>query len=67
MADLLYEMGADVAVVSDGTFIGNVANTTGVSGRLFGGDIYRESSYNIRIPGAVNKNVMRLTLNTDLK
>ncbi len=33
MADLLYEMGdADVAVVSDGTFIGNVANTTGVSG-----------------------------------
>ncbi len=62
MADLLYEMGADVAVVSDGTFIGNVANTTGVSGRLFAGDIYRETSYNINIPGALNKNLMRLTL-----
>ena len=62
MADLLYETGADVAVVSDGTFIGNVANTTGVSGRLFAGDIYRDSSYNINIPGASNKNLMRLTL-----
>lgn len=62
MADLLYETGADVAVVSDGTFIGNVANTTGVSGRLFAGDIYRESSYNINIPGALNKNLMCLTL-----
>ncbi|XCP85478.1 extracellular solute-binding protein [Roseburia hominis] len=62
MADLLYEMGADVAVVSDGTFIGNVANTTGVSGRLFAGDIYQESSYNINIPGALNKSIMRLTL-----
>ncbi len=62
MADLLYEVGADVAVVSDGTFIGNVANTTGVSGRLFAGDLYRESTYNINIPGALNKNVMRLTL-----
>ena len=62
MADLLYEMGADVAVVSDGTFIGNVANTTGVSGRLLAGDIYRETSFNINIPGALNKNLMRLTL-----
>lgn len=62
MADLLYEMGADVAVVSDGTFIGNVANTTGVSGRLFAGNINRESSYNINIPGSLNKNLMRLTL-----
>ncbi len=62
MADLLYEMGADVAVVSDGTFIGNVANITGVSGRLLAGDIYRETSYNINIPGALNKNLMRLTL-----
>ncbi len=62
MADLLYEMGADVAVVSDGTFIGNVANTTGVSGRLFAGDIYGESSYITNIPGALNKNLMRLTL-----
>ncbi len=62
MADLLYEMDGDVAVVSDGTFIGNVANTTGVSGRLFAGNIYRESSYNINLPGALNKNLMRLTL-----
>lgn len=62
MADLLYETGADVAVVSDGTFIGNVANTTGVSGRLFAGDIYQESNYNINIPGALNKSLMRLTL-----
>lgn len=62
MADLLYETGADVAVVSDGTFIGNVANTTGVSGRLFAGDIYRETTYNTNIPGSLNKNLMRLTL-----
>ncbi len=62
MADLLYETGADVAVVSDGTFIGNVANTTGVSGRLLAGDIYLEKSYNINIPGALNKNLTRLTL-----
>ncbi len=62
MADLLYEMGADVAVVSDGTFIGDVANTTGVSGRLFAGDIYKETSYNTNIPGALNKNLMCLTL-----
>jgi len=62
MADLLYEMGADVAVVSDGTFIGDVANTTGVSGRLFAGNIYRETTYNINIPGASNKNLMCLTL-----
>ncbi len=61
MADLLYEMGADAAVVSDGTFIGNVVNGTGVSGRLFAGDIYPESC-SINIPGALNKNVMRLTL-----
>lgn len=62
MADLLYEMGADVAVVSDGTFIGNVANTTGVSGRLFAGELDREASYNTNIPGALNKSVIRLTL-----
>ena len=62
MADLLYEMGADVAVVSDGTFIGDVANTTGVSGRLLAGDIYRETTYNITIPGALNKSLIRLTL-----
>lgn len=61
MADLLYEMGADVAVVSDGTFIGNVANGTGVSGRLLAGNLYPES-YNITIPGALNKSVTRLTL-----
>ncbi len=62
MADLLHEMGGDVAVVSDGTFIGNVANITGVSGRLFAGEIYREDSYNINIPGTSNKHLMRLTL-----
>ncbi len=62
MADLLYEMGADVAVVSDGTFIDDVANGTGVSGRLFAGDLYRDSTYNICIPGALNKDLMRLTL-----
>ncbi len=62
MADLLHEMGGDVAVVSDGTFIGNVANITGVSGRLFAGDIYRENSYNINIPGTFNKHLLRLTL-----
>ena len=61
MADLLYEMGADVAIVSDGTFIGSVANTTGVSGRLLAGNLYPES-YNITIPGALNKSVIRLTL-----
>ncbi len=61
MADLLYEMGADAAVVSDAVCIGNVANTTGVSGRLFAGDVYPES-YMINIPGALNKNVTRLTL-----
>ena len=61
MADLMYELGADVAVVSDGTFIGSVVNTTGVSGRLLAGDIYQDS-YNITIPGALNKSVMRLTL-----
>ncbi len=62
MADLLYEMGADVAVVSDGTFINHVANPTGVSGRLLAGALYRESTYNINIPGALNKPLMRLTL-----
>lgn len=62
MADLLYEMGADVAVVSDGTFIDHIANPTGVSGRLLAGDLYRETTYNITIPGALNKNLMRLTL-----
>lgn len=61
MADLLYEMGADVAVVSDGNIIGNVANATGVSGRLLAGEIYPET-YNITIPGALNKSVIRLTL-----
>ncbi len=62
MADLLYEMGADVAVVSDGNVIGSVVNGTGVSGRLLAGDIYPDS-YNITIPGALNKSVIRLTLN----
>lgn len=62
MADLLYEMGTDVAVISDGTVIGNVMNTTGVSGRLLAGDIYRETNYNITIPGALTKSVMRLSL-----
>ncbi len=61
LANLLYETDTDVAVVSDETSIGNVANATGVSGRLFAGDIFRESSYNINIPGASNKNLMRLT------
>ena len=61
MADLLYEMGADVAVVSDGNIIGNVVNSTGVSGRLLAGKLYPET-YNITIPGALNKSVIRLTL-----
>lgn len=62
MADLLYETGSDVAIVSDGIFIDGIANTTGVSGRLFAGDIYSETSYIINIPGAFNKNLVRLTL-----
>ena len=62
MADLLYETGSDVAIVSDGIFIDGIANTTRVSGRLFAGDIYSETSYIINIPGAFNKNLVRLTL-----
>ena len=62
MADLHYETGSDVAIVSDGIFIDGIANTTGVSGRLFAGDIYSETSYIINIPGAFNKNLVRLTL-----
>lgn len=65
MADLLHETGGDVAVVSDGTYINNVPNATGVSGRLFVGDFNREASYSINIPGAMNKHVMRLTLTGD--
>lgn len=61
MADLLYETGSDVAIVSDGIFIDGIANTTGVSGRLFAG-VYSETSYTINIPGAFNKNLVRLTL-----
>ncbi len=61
MADLLYEMGADVAVVSDGNFIGNVVNGTGVSGRLLAGNLYKDT-YNITIPDAINKSLTRLTL-----
>ncbi len=65
MADLLYEIGtdadADAAVVSDGIFINEIANTTGVSGRLFAGDIYSET-YNTNIPGAANKSLMCLNL-----
>lgn len=61
MADLLYETVSDVAIVSDGIFIDGIANTTGVSGRLFAG-VYSETSYTINIPGAFNKNLVRLTL-----
>ncbi len=62
MADLLHETGGDVAVVSDGTFINNVPNATGVSGRLFVGDFNREASYSINIPSAMNKHVICLNL-----
>ena len=62
MADLLLETGGDVAVVSDGTYINNVPNATGVSGRIFVGTFNREATYNINIPGAMNKHVMRLDL-----
>ncbi len=62
MADLLHETGGDVAVVSDGTFINNVPNAMGVSGRLLAGTFNRVASYSINIPGAMNKHVMRLTL-----
>ncbi len=62
MADLLHETGGDVAVVSDGTFINNVPNAMGVSGRLLAGEFNRVASYSINIPGAMNKHVMRLTL-----
>ncbi len=62
MADLLHETGGDVAVVSDGTFINNVPNAMGVSGRLFAGTFSRVASYSINIPGAMNKHVMQLTL-----
>ncbi len=61
MADLLYNAGGDVAVVSDGGVKGGVPNTGGVSGRLFAGELDRQG-YDTCIPGNSGKTLVKLTL-----
>ncbi len=61
MADLLLGAGGDVAVVSDGGVKGGVPNTGGVSGRLFAGELDRQS-YDPCIPGNSGKTLVKLTL-----
>ncbi len=61
MADLLRNAGGDVAVVSDGGVINGVPNANGVSGRLFAGELDRDS-YSTCIPGNYGKTLVKLTL-----
>ncbi len=61
MADLLRNVGGDVAVVSDGGARDGVPNPNGVSGRLFAGELNHDS-YTTCIPGNSGKTLVRLTL-----
>ena len=61
MADLLLNAGGDVAVVSDGGAKDGVPNNSGISGRLFAGELDHQS-YSTCIPGNHGKNLVKLTL-----
>ncbi len=61
MADLMLNVGGDVAVVSDGGAKNGVPNMNGISGRLFAGKLDHKC-YDTCIPGNSGKTLVKLTL-----